>query len=156
MTQAIRVLKEKQIPFVPHEYPYEERGGTKHSSECLKVSEHIVIKTLVMETDDRRPLIILMHGDCEVSTKQLARDMGVKTVRPCDPATVQKLTGYQVGGTSPFGTRKDLPIYAEASILALDKIVINGGKRGFLVEINPADLRKIFDVKEVQAAIVPE
>ena len=155
MTQALRVLKERQIAFIHREYPYEEHGGTKHSSACLNVPEHIVIKTLVMETEDRKPLIILMHGDCEVSTKQLARTLGAKTVKPCDPATAQKHTGYLVGGTSPFGTRKELPVYVESTILALEKIVINGGRRGFLVEMNPADLKKAFPIREVQVAIVP-
>ena len=155
MTQALRVLKEKQIPFIPREYPYEEHGGTKHSSACLNVPEHSVIKTLVMETDDRKPLIVLMHGDCEVSTKQLARTIGAKTVKPCDPATAQKHTGYLVGGTSPFGTRKDLPVYVESTILALEKIVINGGRRGFLVEMNPVDLKKAFPLREVKVAIAP-
>ena len=154
MTQAIRVLREKQIPFTPHLYPYEEHGGTKHSAACLQIPEHRVIKTLVMETDERRPLIILMHGDCEVSTKQLARVLGVKSVRPCDPAAAQKHTGYQVGGTSPFGARKPLPVYAEASIFELERIVINGGKRGLLVEIQPADLQKAFDVQRVEVKTV--
>ena len=153
MTQALRLLKDKQIPFVPHEYPYEARGGTQHSAACLKVAEHVVIKTLVMETEDRKPLIVLMHGDREVSTKQLARAIGAKSVKPCDPAIAQKHTGYQVGGTSPFGTRKIMPIYVESSILSLDRIFINGGRRGFLVEIQPGDLRKAFQMQEVLVAI---
>ncbi|HXG67745.1 MAG TPA: Cys-tRNA(Pro) deacylase [Blastocatellia bacterium] len=153
ITPAVRLLREKKIAFKPHLYPYEERGGTAHSAAMLNVREHSVIKTLVMETDARQPLIILMHGDCEVSTKQLARVLGVKAVKPCDPATAQKHTGYMVGGTSPLGTRKPLPVYAEKTIFTLDRIFINGGKRGFLVEITPADLRAALLVTEVEVAI---
>jgi Cys-tRNA(Pro) deacylase len=136
-------------------YRYEEHGGTRHAAEMLQVPEHAVIKTLVMETDSYDPFLVLMHGDCEVSTKQLARFLGVKRVSPCDAASAHKYTGYQVGGTSPFGTRKQLPVYVESTILALDKIYINGGKRGFLVEIDPQDLQKALPVKNVEAAIQP-
>ena len=153
MTQAVRVLREKKIPFEPHLYAYEDRGGTRRSAEELKVDEHSVIKTLVMETDSREPLIVLMHGDREVSTKELARVLGVKTVSPCDPAVAQKHTGYMVGGTSPLGTRKALPIYAEKTVFELPVIFINGGKRGFLVSLDPKDLRRALTISEVSVAI---
>ncbi len=153
VTPAVRLLRERQIEFVPHLYNYEERGGTKHSAESLGVDEHAVIKTLVMETDARRPLIALMHGDCEVSTKSLARALGVKSVQPCQPATAQKHTGYLVGGTSPFGTKAKLPVYAERTIFELPLIYLNGGKRGFLVAVSPQDVKKALDVQEVEVAI---
>lgn len=153
VTPAVRLLREKKINFEPHLYDYEERGGTRHSAESLGVDEHAVVKTLVMETESRKPLIVLMHGDCEVSTKQLARTLGVKSVQPCDPQTAQKHTGYLVGGTSLFGTRTKLPVYVERTIFELPKIYINGGKRGFLVEIEPRVLRDVLPVKEVEAAI---
>jgi Cys-tRNA(Pro) deacylase len=149
VTPAVRLLREKKIAFEPHFYQYEERGGTKRSAAELGVDEHTVIKTLVMETDARQPLIVLMHGDMEVSTKELARSLGVKSVSPCDPAIAQKHTGYQVGGTSPFGTRKPLAVYAEKSIFDLPVIYINGGKRGFLVSISPSDLRRALKISEV-------
>lgn len=153
VTPAVRVLREKRIAFEPHLYDYKEHGGTKHSAGELNVDEHSVIKTLVMETETRRPLIVLMHGDCEVSTKALARNLGVKTVSPCDPAMAQKHTGYQVGGTSPFGTRKPLKVYAEKTIFDLGTIYINGGKRGFLVAIDPDDLRRALEISEVNVKI---
>ncbi|MBI3587053.1 MAG: Cys-tRNA(Pro) deacylase [Ignavibacteriales bacterium] len=155
VTTAIRMLREKNISFEPHLYTYEEHGGTHASAVELNVPEHDVVKTLVMQTDERKPLIVLMHGDYEVSTKQLARILGVKRVEPCDVATAQRHTGYLFGGTSPFGTRAPLPIYVEKSILDLPKIYINGGKRGFLVEINPSDLKKAFQIIEVEVAIQP-
>ena len=153
ITPAVRLLREKRISFEPCLYEYKEHGGTSHSAASLGVAERSVIKTLVMETDGRKPLVVLMHGDCEVSTKQLARLLEVKSVAPCDPATAQKHTGYQVGGTSPFGTRTVLPVYAERTIFELPEIYINGGKRGFLVKISPNDLRVALEVKEVEAAI---
>lgn len=153
VTPAVRLLREKKIEFEPHLYAYEERGGTRHSAESLGVDEHAVVKTLVMETEARKPLVVLMHGDCEVSTKNLARSIGVKSVQPCDPQTAQKHTGYLVGGTSPLGTRARLPVYAERTIFELPKIYINGGKRGFLVSLNPSDLRALLPVEEVEAAI---
>lgn len=142
VTQAVRALRGCGVPFAPHLYDYEERGGTRRSSQALGVPEHQVIKTLVMETDARQPLIVLMHGDYEVSTKQLARVLGVKRVAPCAPERAHKLTGYLVGGTSPFGTKMPLPVYVERSVLALERIYVNGGKRGFLVELAPADLTR--------------
>ena len=153
VTPAVRLLREKHVEFEPHLYDYEERGGTRHSAEALGVDEHRVVKTLVLETDARKALIVLMHGDCEVSTKQLARTLGVKSVAPCDPATAQKHTGYRVGGTSPFGTRAKLPVYVERTIFELPKIYINGGKRGFLVEIEPKVLRILLPLEEVEVAI---
>ena len=153
ITPAVRTLRDKKIAFTPHLYGYVEHGGTARSAEELGVDEHAVIKTLVMETETRAPLIVLMHGDREVSTKELARALGVKAVAPCDPATAQKHTGYQVGGTSPFGTRKPLPVYAERTIFALPMIFINGGKRGFLVSLDPQALRAALAVKEVEVAI---
>jgi len=153
MTQAVRLLRAKNIAFEPHLYSYEERGGTKRSAEELRVDEHSVIKTLVMETDSRDPLIVLMHGDREVSTKELARVLGVKTVSPCDPTGAQKHTGYMVGGTSPLGTRKALPIYAEKTVFDLPLIYINGGKRGFLVSLDPKDLHRALKITEVTVAI---
>jgi len=155
-TQAVRFLEGRKIPFNPHLYPYEEHGGTKHAAECLHVPEHLVVKTLVMETDQRRPLLVLMHGDCEVSTKQLARILGMKRVTPCDMAVAEKHTGYQVGGISPFGTRVLLPVYAEKTIFELSRIYINGGKRGFLVEIDPLVLRTALDSIEVEVALSRE
>ena len=156
VTPAVRLLREKQVEFEPHLYDYVERGGTKHSSEALGVDEHAVVKTLVMEADARKPLIVLMHGDREVSTKQLARHLGVKSVRPCDPQTAQKHTGYLVGGTSPLGTRTRLPVYAERTIFELPVIYINGGKRGFLVSIDPKVLRDVLKAEEVEVAIGKE
>jgi len=153
VTPAVRLLREKQIEFAPHLYNYEERGGTRHSAEALGVDEHAVVKTLVFETDARRPLLVLMHGDREASTKGLARHLGTKSVQPCDPATAQKHTGYLVGGTSPFGTRTWLPVYAERTIFDLPKIYINGGKRGFLVEIEPRVVREVLSAQEVEVAV---
>ena len=149
VTPAIRLLREKRIPFEPHLYDYKERGGTAHSAVELQVPEHAVIKTLVLENDKREPLIVLMHGDLEVSTKALARTLGVKTISVCDPAVAQKHTGYLVGGTSPFGTRRTMPVYVESTIFTLPKLYINGGKRGFLVSIEPASLRTLLPVIEV-------
>ena len=156
ITPAVRLLREKKIAFEPHTYDYEERGGTRHSSEALGVPEHSVIKTLVMESSPREPFLVLMHGDCEVSTRQLARALGVKSVTPCGEGVAQKHTGYQVGGTSPFGTRSRLPVYAEKSIFDLPRIYINGGKRGFLVEIDPRDLRSAIPATEVEVALPRE
>jgi Cys-tRNA(Pro) deacylase len=156
ITPGVRLLREKKIAFAPHLYPYEDHGGTRHAAAMLGVDEHAVIKTLIMETDARRPLVLLMHGDCEVSTKNLARALGVKSVQPCDPATAQKHTGYMVGGISPFGTRARLPVYAEKSIFDLPKIYINGGKRGFLVEIDPQALCAALAVQTVEVAIGAE
>lgn len=153
MTTAVRELKQRKIEFVPHLYNYVEHGGTKVSSDSLGVPEHAVIKTLVMETDEHKPLLVLMHGDLETSTKQLARSLGVKHVELCETDAAQRHTGYVFGGTSPFGTRKRLPVYAEKTIFDLPKIYINGGKRGFLVEIDPKELKRVLEVTEVEVAI---
>lgn len=153
VTPAVRLLREKKVEFEPHLYDYEERGGTRHSAESLGVDEHTVVKTLVMETEAKKPLIVLMHGDREVSTKNLARRLGVKSAQPCDFARAQKHTGYLVGGTSPFGTRAQMPVYAERTIFDLPKIYINGGKRGFLVSIDPKVLKEVLHAEEVEVAI---
>jgi Cys-tRNA(Pro) deacylase len=153
MTTAVRALREENVQFTPHFYTYEEHGGTRVASTALNVDEHAVIKTLVMQTESRAPLIIVMHGDREVSTKQAARILGVKKVEPCDPATVLRLTGYQVGGVSPFGTRTKIPVHVEATILQLPRIYINGGKRGFLVEITPDVLTSVLRADPVEVAI---
>ena len=152
-TSAIRCLLKHGISYEVLTYPYEDRGGTRASSRALGVDEHAVIKTLVMETDAKDPLIVLMHGDREVSTKQLARAIGVKSVSPCEPKVAERHSGYQVGGTSPLGTRRAMPVYAEASIFDLDQIHINGGRRGLLVGIDPTDLRKALSVTSVHVAI---
>jgi Cys-tRNA(Pro) deacylase len=152
VTAAIRVLRSEGVAFVPHLYDYLERGGTAHSAASLGVSEHSVVKTLVMETEDRDPLVVLMHGDREVSTKALARALGVKTIKPCDPKTADRHSGYQVGGTSPFGLRRAMPIYMQRSIAELERMYVNGGKRGFLVEVAPAEVMRVLRPTLVDAA----
>ena len=152
-TPAIHFLRRKGVTFTEHEYRYEEHGGTRVSARELGIDEHAVVKTLVMEDETQQPLIVLMHGDCEVSTKQLARQIGRKTVTPCEPAVANKHTGYLVGGTSPFGTRKTLPVFAERSILGLDRLYINGGRRGFLLSMTPGALVKALAPTLVDAAI---
>ena len=152
-TPAIHFLRRAGVTFTAHEYRYEEHGGTRVSARELGVDEHAVVKTLVMEDERQQPLIVLMHGDREVSTKNLARQIGRKTVSPCEPAVAHKHTGYMVGGTSPFGTRKTLPVYAERTILDLDRMYVNGGRRGFLVEMSPADAISILGATLVDAAI---
>lgn len=152
-TPAIHFLRKHDVPFSEHEYRYEEHGGTRVSARELGVDEHVVIKTLVMEDEARQPLIILMHGDREVSTKQLARQAGRKTIAPCEPAVAQKHTGYMVGGTSPFGTRKALPVYMERSIAALDRVLINGGRRGFLVGVAPSEIGRVLHATLVDVAL---
>jgi Cys-tRNA(Pro) deacylase len=137
ITAAVRFLRDRKIEFVPHLYDYQEHGGTARASALLGVPERAVVKTLVMETNLQKPLVILMHGDREVSTKQLARALAVKTVEPCAMARTERITGYSVGGISPFGMRQRVPVYVEKTILDLPRIYINGGKRGFLVEIDP-------------------
>lgn len=152
-TPAIRELRRKKIDYTPHLYPYKDHGGTRQVSRILQVPEHQVIKTLVMEIDARQPLLVLMHGDREVSTKQLARELGTKRVSPCDSTSAEKYTGFSVGGISPFGTRKPLPVYVESSILELERIFINGGKRGLMIEMAPRDLRKALPLQGVSVAI---
>lgn len=152
-TPATKFLKHHGIPFSAHLYAYEEHGGTRVSARELNVSEHSVIKTLIMENEAAAPLIVLMHGDCKVSTKELARQAGFKQISPCRPEVAQRHTGYMVGGTSPFGTRKALPVFMENSILDLPLIYINGGRRGFLVGIHPHDILRALQPKLVHAGL---
>jgi Cys-tRNA(Pro) deacylase len=153
VTPAIRVLRAAKVEFEPHLYDYVEKGGTRVSAEALGVDEHAVIKTLVFETDAAKPFIVLMHGDRQVSAKELARQLRVKSVQPATPERAQKVTGYLTGGTSPFGTKTKTPVYVEQSIFELPLIYINGGKRGFLVSTAPAVLRQLLEVKDVNVAI---
>lgn len=152
-TPAVRLLRAERVEFDEHPYRYEEHGGTAVCARELGVDEHAVVKTLVMEDERKRPLIVLMHGDHEVSTKALARQIGARTVQPCAPDVAERHTGYKVGGTSPFGTRKPLPIYLQNTIEDLPLIYINGGSRGFLVSMAPADLVRVLDPTRVDVAI---
>ena len=152
ITQAIRALRSAKVEFTPHLYDYVEHGGTAHSATCLGVDEHVVIKTIVLEDERKQPLICLQHGDREVSTKNLARKIGCKTIVPCTPEVASRHTGYLVGGTSPFGTRKPIPVYLQETIAALPRIYINGGKRGFLVGIAAGDLVRVLKPTLVDAA----
>lgn len=152
-TNAIRALKQAGVAFEAIPYKYEERGGTRHSAEQLGVDEHTMIKTLIMENENREPMIVLMHGDCEVSTKNLARQLGTKSVRPCDPEVANKHSGYFVGGTSPVGTRREMPVYAEATIFDLSEIHINAGHRGLMLRLDPKDLHKALAIALVHVAI---
>jgi Cys-tRNA(Pro) deacylase len=150
---AIRALRAAGVAFVPHLYPYEPRGGTRASSAALGVPEHSVVKTLIFETERGDPLCILMHGDREVSGKQLARGIGARSVAPCAPEVADRHSGYQVGGTSPFGLRRAMPIYMQSTILDLPRIYINGGARGFLVELDPRDVQRILAPVLVDVAV---
>jgi len=152
-TTAVRELRANKVEFTDHLYEYEEKGGTAISARELGVPEHAVVKTLVMEDDARNPLIVLMHGDLKVSTKELARIIGVKTVAPCNPDTANRHSGYMVGGTSPFGTRKKMPVYMEQTILELPTIYINGGRRGYLVGIAPKEVVRVLAPKLVKVGI---
>ena len=152
-TAAMRVLREHGVDFTHHPYTYEERGGTVVSARELGVDEHAVIKTLIMEDDAKRPLVALMHGDREVSTKTLARIVGVKSIAPCAPAVADRHSGYQVGGTSPFGTRRVMPIYMERAIADLPRIYVNGGRRGYLVGIEPEVLVTALGARAVHCAM---
>ena len=143
VTMAIRALRAGKVEFTPHLYAWHPHGGTAASAEAFGVDEHIVIKTLIFEDEAKKPLCILMHGDREVSAKNLARQIGAKTVAPCAPEVADRHSGYQVGGTSPFGLKRAMPVYMERSIAALDRIYINGGARGFLVEIDPKDAVRV-------------
>jgi Cys-tRNA(Pro) deacylase len=156
VTPAVRLLRDRKIDFKPHLYQYEEHGGTRVGARALGLPEHILVKTLVMETDQHKPLLVLMHGDREVSTRQLARHLGAKSVAPCDERTATRFTGYIFGGTSPFGTRTSLPVYVERSVLEQPRILINGGKRGFLVEIDPRVLHELLPISLVEVAIAGE
>ena len=153
VTQAIRVLRQHDGQWTDHLYAYEEKGGTRVSARELGVDEHAVIKTLVMQDDKAQPLLVLMHGDRQVSTKKLARAIGVKSVAPCSVEVAQRHSGYLVGGTSPFGTRKDLPVYVQASVLALPRMWINGGRRGYLVGIEPAVLGAVLGARAVECGL---
>jgi Cys-tRNA(Pro) deacylase len=155
VTAAIRVLREGGVEFGEHLYRYEPHGGTKVSARELGVDEHGVIKTLVMEDDQKRPMLVLMHGDLEVSTKQLARLLGVRTITPCAENAAARHTGYLVGGTSPFGTAKKLPVYMEETILELETIYINGGKRGFLVSLRPREIARLLAPTPVRVGVKP-
>lgn len=152
-TPATQMLKKHGVSFTEHPYTYEEHGGTAVSARELGVDEHAVIKTLVMQDENAKPLMVLMHGDCKVSTKNLARQIGCKSVEPCKPEVAQRHSGYMVGGTSPFGSKKAMPVYAEESIFALEKIHINGGRRGYLVGLAPAVLQQVLAVKLVRCAL---
>jgi Cys-tRNA(Pro) deacylase len=152
-TPATALLRKHKVPFTEHPYEYEEHGGTTVSARELGVDEHQVVKTLVMQDEAARPLIVLMHGDCKVSTKNLARNIGCKSVEPCKPEVAQRHTGFMVGGTSPFGTRKAMPVYVEESILSLETIYINGGRRGFLVAIKPQVVTEVLNAKAVNCAL---
>jgi Cys-tRNA(Pro) deacylase len=151
VTNAVRVLREHGVAFTHHPYEYEERGGTAVSARELRVDEHACIKTLVMQDDAARPLVVLMHGDREVSTKNLARQLGVKTIMPCVPAVADRHSGYQVGGTSPFGTRRAMPVCMQRTLLELPYVYINGGKRGYLVGMTPADIVRVLQPTLVDA-----
>ena len=151
-TPATQFLRAQKVGFTEHQYDYVEHGGTAESARQLGVDEHAVVKTLVMQDQDARPLVVLMHGDAQVSTKNLARQIGAKKVEPCKPEVAQRHSGYLVGGTSPFGFRKAVPVYVEAGILALPKIYINGGRRGYLVGIDPALLVRLLGAVGVTAA----
>jgi Cys-tRNA(Pro) deacylase len=152
-TPAIHFLRKHGVAFVEHTYRYEEHGGTRVSARELGVDERAVVKTLVMEDEHHDPLIVLMHGDREVSTKQLARQIGRKTVTPCDAAVALKHTGYMVGGTSPFATRKTMPVYMEGTILELGTVYINGGRRGFLVALSPQEIARVLHPTIVEVAL---
>jgi len=152
VTAAIRHLRHENVAFSEHLYQYEEKGGTAVSARELGVDEHSVVKTLVMEDERKNPLIVLMHGDCQVSTKELARVLGVKMITPCSPESANRHTGYLVGGTSPFGIKKTVPVYIEESIISLPRILLNGGKRGFLIGIDPAEVVRVLRPVPVKVA----
>lgn len=153
VTQAVRALRDAKISYEGCLYKYVEKGGTGQSSRELGVEEHRVIKTIVLEDENKKPMIMLMNGDKEISLKNLARIINVKSVTPCNPETANKHTGYLVGGTSPFGTKKQMPVYAEEAIFELDKVYINGGKRGFLVIVDPKDIEKLLKPTKVNVGI---
>lgn len=152
-TPATQFLRQHRTAFSPHLYDYVEHGGTAVSAASLNVDEHAVVKTLVFQDEHAKPLIVLMHGDCKVSAKELARQAGVKRVEPCKPEVAQRHTGYMVGGTSPFGTKKTMPVFLEKTILDLPLIYINGGRRGFLVGIHPHDLLTLLKPTQVSVAL---
>ena len=153
VTMAVRTLRQHKVDFTPHLYAWEPRGGTRASAGHLGVDEHAVVKTLIFEDEARKPLCILMHGDREVSAKNLARQIGRKSVGPCAPEVADRHSGYQVGGTSPFGLKRAMPVYREKSIAALPCLYINGGARGFLVGMDPQDLDRVLKPVIVEVAI---
>lgn len=152
-TPTTQLLRAHRVEFTEHPYEYVEHGGTEHSARSLGLDEHQVVKTLVMQDQDAKPLIVLMHGDCKVSTKNLARQIGAKSVEPCKPEVANRHSGYLVGGTSPFGTRKRMPVYIEETILALPRIAINGGRRGFLVQLSPQVCVDLLQATRVHCAL---
>ena len=147
------MLKANKVAFTEHPYDYLEHGGAQHSAEVLGVDPFTVVKTLIMQDQDAKPLVVLMHGNRKVSTKNLARQIGAKSVEPCKPEIANKHSGYLVGGTSPFGTRRQMPVYVEESVLALPRILINGGRRGYLVGLGPGVCVQLLDAKPVQCAL---
>ena len=153
-TPATQLLRAQGVEFTEHPYDYVEHGGSAESARQLGLDEHMVVKTLVMQDQDAKPLIVLMHGDRKVSTKNLARQIGAKSVEPCTPEVAQRHSGYLVGGTSPFGTRRDMPVYIEESILQLPRIAINGGRRGYLVQMDPQACVRLLGATPVQCALV--
>ncbi len=152
-TPATQWLRQHRVAFSEHPYDYVERGGTAESARQLGVDEHAVVKTLVMQDEQARPLIVLMHGDRQVSTRQLARDVGAKHIEPCSSDVAQRHSGYQLGGTSPFATRKPMPVWVQRSVLALPRIWINGGRRGFLVALQPQVLVELLGARPVDCAL---
>ena len=152
-TPATQLLRAQGVEFTEHPYDYVEHGGSAESARQLGLDEHMVVKTLVMQDQDARPLIVLMHGDCKVSTKNLARQIGAKSVEPCRPEVANRHSGYLVGGTSPFGTRKAMPVFIEESILQLPRIAINGGRRGYLLQLDPQVCVRLLQAKTVQCAL---
>ena len=152
-TPATQFLRKHGIAFTEHVFEYVEHGGTRVSADSLGVDEHVVVKTLIMEDEKKQPLVVLMHGDRTVSTKNLARQVGCKSIEPCKPDVAQRHSGYQIGGTSPFGTRKPMNVYVERSILDCERIYINGGRRGYLVGIDPRVLSQILNVTPVNVAL---
>ena len=152
-TPATRFLRGHKVVFAEHVYEYEEHGGALHSAEVLGVDPFAVVKTLVMQDDQARPLLVLMHGNRKVSTKALARQIGARSVEPCQPEVAHKHSGYLVGGTSPFGTRKAMPVYHEQSISELPRMLINGGRRGYLLELDPATCMRLIGARPVQCAL---
>jgi Cys-tRNA(Pro) deacylase len=152
-TQATKYLRQHGVAYSSHLYDYKEHGGTNVSSRELNVDEHVVVKTLIMEDELAKPLIVLMHGDCKVSTKELARQVGCKKIEPCKPDVANRHTGFLVGGTSPFGTKKKMPVFVEKTIFDLPLIYINGGRRGYLIGIQPQELNRLFDLHIVEVAL---
>ena len=154
-TPATAWLRQRGCAFTLHPYDYVEHGGAARGAQCLGVDPHLVVKTLIMQDESAQPLVVLMHGDCEVSTKNLAREIGRKSVQPCTPEVAQRHSGYQVGGTSPFALRKPLPVHVEASVLELERIYINGGRRGLLLGLAPSLLSEQLHARAVHCALAP-